>query len=357
MNQIHLNVKPHVCPICQTGFVLQSLLKLHMYRHSDNIPKKFVCNECGKNFAAKGRLSIHMKRHGQDRPYACEICFSSFKVAADLKQHMKNHLQEKPYKCNICLKGYIRKADYARHSCKVVKKTEKKGITLLDRYSTSYTSQLTSDNEKKNIEVNRSASNRSDIPTVYLAAAATANNILNPFECNICKRRLKTNDNLIRHMKRHSQMRPHVCDICKSSFKVMEDLIQHKLVHLIDKPFKCVFCPMSFVRKSQCDRHVNNKHNIMSVNVGTTSTALMTLSTAEEEEREEEASVIAVETFSNTTAAKTTLLGNVNCDSCGVAFTDESALHIHKTSFSARCNTFHDVVIDRELPFDIFSLD
>ena len=52
----------------------------------------------------------------------------------------------------------------------------------------------------------------------------------------------------------------HVCDICSKDFTRAHNLNAHKRTHENLRPYKCHLCDKAFVRKYDCERHVDKLH-------------------------------------------------------------------------------------------------
>ena len=91
--QKHTMQRPHVCGICQKGFVHKFYLMEHMTYHTGE--RQFQCFHCGKRFQAQSALSKHIKRHTAVKTFSCNLCPKSFAVKTDLNAHIK-FVHEKP---------------------------------------------------------------------------------------------------------------------------------------------------------------------------------------------------------------------------------------------------------------------
>jgi len=91
--QKHTMQRPHVCGICQKGFVHKFYLMEHMTYHTGE--RQFQCFHCGKRFQAQSALTKHIKRHTAVKGFSCHLCPKSFAVKTDLNAHVK-FVHEKP---------------------------------------------------------------------------------------------------------------------------------------------------------------------------------------------------------------------------------------------------------------------
>jgi uncharacterized Zn-finger protein len=100
-------IKTIVCPQCPLKFDRPSHLEIHLRVHSGERP--FACSEpgCGKSFAVKARYNAHVKlKHSLNRPHVCEVCDRGFVTAYQLEEHSNLHLAQKPYECPHCGKTF-----------------------------------------------------------------------------------------------------------------------------------------------------------------------------------------------------------------------------------------------------------
>ena len=94
--QKHTMERPHVCGICQKGFVHKFYLMEHMTYHTGE--RQYQCFHCGKRFQAQSALTKHIKRHTAIKGFSCHLCPKSFTVKTDLNAHIK-FVHEKPTSC------------------------------------------------------------------------------------------------------------------------------------------------------------------------------------------------------------------------------------------------------------------
>ena len=64
----------------------------------------------------------------------------------------------------------------------------------------------------------------------------TLSNVERKYQCNICLKEFKRNDNLQTHLSAHSGVKQHRCDVCGSSFVYKRSLKRHQEIHVKKKP-------------------------------------------------------------------------------------------------------------------------
>ncbi|KAI0211170.1 hypothetical protein LSAT2_004019 [Lamellibrachia satsuma] len=104
---------PFECSICGKNFRLKSSLARHEEIHSD--VKRHLCVVCGKRFTKQLNLAAHSRTHLDKRPYKCSLCDKAFKDGSNLRRHKLTHSDEKPFLCSACGKGFYRKVDMMEH--------------------------------------------------------------------------------------------------------------------------------------------------------------------------------------------------------------------------------------------------
>ena len=81
-------VQKHLCTTCGKSFVELSILRDHMYTHSDE--PQFACDKCeNKKFWNKTQLYRHKVSVHEDRKkdYICTYCGKVFDCSGRLKRH------------------------------------------------------------------------------------------------------------------------------------------------------------------------------------------------------------------------------------------------------------------------------
>uniref|UniRef100_A0A8C5EAE2 C2H2-type domain-containing protein n=1 Tax=Gouania willdenowi TaxID=441366 RepID=A0A8C5EAE2_GOUWI len=80
---------------------------------------------------------------------------------------------------------------------------------------------------------------------------------LRAFTCDICGERFPLRRHLVKHMKTHqSENLPYVCTTCGKGFFQLNCLNQHKITHTNLKPFSCKTCNKQFRRLGHLFSHV-----------------------------------------------------------------------------------------------------
>ena len=80
------------------------------------------------------------------------------------------------------------------------------------------------------------------------------------FQCNHCKKVLKTKYSLKRHKIKHTDKKTFLCTICSKYFKDEKNFYFHTLRHQGILDFKCSECDKLFASKSQLNGHLSRIH-------------------------------------------------------------------------------------------------
>lgn len=96
------------CPVCDAGFVVESVFKNHIRAHSvlyDRLKQGIIrCNPCSQHFHDESETKKHMSTHHMkfmDNCHFCELCSDWFMTKRALTKHMWNH-EDLVFKCGRC---------------------------------------------------------------------------------------------------------------------------------------------------------------------------------------------------------------------------------------------------------------
>ncbi|XP_047348505.1 zinc finger protein 37-like isoform X10 [Vespa velutina] len=250
----------YTCDICQTIFKQKSKILRHiMSKHSFHRP--FKCNACGKSFKYKCDLKAHrlihqdldtsllhccdkcdyrtktknnlkshyIRRHTDDYKFACEHCGKRFKMEWDLKFHIGTHSSSR-HMCDICGKFYT--SDYSLY--------KHRKVAHLNEYNfqcdVCNKRLLTQENLNNHMRQHDRTYECKECGKVfatkrYLATHTTTHTGVKPYVCQICKKNFRTSHMRNTHLLTHSADRPHVCDLCGQAFKRRYYMIEHRRKH------------------------------------------------------------------------------------------------------------------------------
>ena len=110
---IHSGLKPFKCDICGTAF---RLLQVQL-----NFTRNYFIHHVLAWLKRKFNISKDMKRHKlihlEVKPHKCPVpnCGKSFTRKAHLKDHLNKHTGAKPFSCSICQLAFSTSYQKRRH--------------------------------------------------------------------------------------------------------------------------------------------------------------------------------------------------------------------------------------------------
>ena len=89
-------IRKHKCNICDAIFKRTEHLRTHMNAvHLKVKPHRCEHIGCGKSFSSIGDKNVHLNVHSDVKPHVCSICQKSFRLTKGLKAHLKTHRNNK----------------------------------------------------------------------------------------------------------------------------------------------------------------------------------------------------------------------------------------------------------------------
>ncbi|XP_025987036.2 zinc finger protein 454 isoform X4 [Solenopsis invicta] len=257
-NTTSLKKKSHICEICYITFDRKSKLTSHMFKHSNSRPHK--CTICSKGFKTGAYLSRHMEIHDEPAQlHACTLCDFKARTKPYLKIHyIRKHTEDYNYSCEQCGKMFKVQSDYTTHM-----KDHDTESCVCDICGTSYPSKS----------------------SLYFHKHYKHKTKVKEFECQICRKRFKTQKNLdshaelhkmkyvceqcglefkfkyglTKHLRTHSGEKSYLCAICGKTFGCLSSQKIHLLTHVGERPYVCDICGQSFTQRSPMMLH-RKKH-------------------------------------------------------------------------------------------------
>ncbi|KAL6447642.1 hypothetical protein ACFW04_000079 [Cataglyphis niger] len=184
-----------------------------VHRTEDVLYKKlangdYICDICQIVFEQKNKILRHiMSKHSFHRPFRCAVCEKSFKYKYDLKMHRLVHqkVNSDLYCCGKC--------NYRVHSmCDIC------GRFYMNNYS---------------LYKHRKVAHLNEYKVTILKNEYK-------FHCNICNKKLLTQENLDNHMQQHDKT--YKCKECGKAFTSKRYLTNHAKTHTGIKPYTCHIC-------------------------------------------------------------------------------------------------------------------
>ena len=119
----HTKERPYKCLTCSAAFGLKDNLTKHIKAVHDGIKRiktntmSFKCPECSYTCSGSCILRLHMRKHSVEVPFACSVPGCSFKTK--YKDTLPGHVRrvhsnnnERPYECSIAGCNYKAKSLY-----------------------------------------------------------------------------------------------------------------------------------------------------------------------------------------------------------------------------------------------------
>ncbi|XP_021915610.1 zinc finger protein 84-like isoform X2 [Zootermopsis nevadensis] len=176
------------CYICRQTF--DSIHKLQMHRRSHD---EFCCRRCGKSFDGGIALSNHLRTHNFDgfRRYSCKICKKTFSNVTSLVSHKRFHTMRE------------------NAAAVTAAKASTKPITLISK------------------------------PAIKNLNVSHISGPVQGYNCTVCKKWVKTQSVLRRHMTSHTKLKLFSCVICSISMGYASSLHKHmRIAHNVEMSYK-----------------------------------------------------------------------------------------------------------------------
>ncbi|XP_037949884.1 gastrula zinc finger protein XlCGF26.1-like isoform X1 [Teleopsis dalmanni] len=231
----------------------------------DDPRKKKQCHVCKNKFRQLTTLRNHMKIHTDERPYKCKHCEKAFRQISTLTNHVKIHTGEKPFTCNICAKDFRQQSTLINHI-----KTHKESSTPTSLLNYQPPTKPSSRKGAQNSYQNRTPISKNLYSGSY--NSPQAEELVKPYQCNICKRRFPHISTLRNHENTHLDPKPFKCESCDKCFSQQATLANHKKIHTGDKPYTCSYCSMNFRQQSTLSNHMKTHATAAATNPTTTTT-------------------------------------------------------------------------------------
>lgn len=81
------------------------------------------------------------------------------------------------------------------------------------------------------------------------------NSTLKQFDCDICKKKFKTRQTLVRHKSIHDGIKKYECKVCHKYFSRADNLKSHRLTHNAFQIYQCDVCKKGFYQLHTLKRH------------------------------------------------------------------------------------------------------
>lgn len=207
INEFGYGIVPYIigknllkCGVCEEEFKYFITLNQHMNKHFGT----YVCEHCGKAYLSYDRLRSHCLMHG--RRFRCRHCNDAFESMIKRKLHeAQNHNQSNSIQCLYCKETFnnynARKKHHSKsHNIDVA-------VFNCPNCDKEYSCRSRMESHVRQVHVRER-----DVP------------------CTMCDSKFFSKGHLRKHMAKHVGMR-HKCSVCKKSYVWKQNLMEHMKVH------------------------------------------------------------------------------------------------------------------------------
>nr|XP_012225228.1 PREDICTED: oocyte zinc finger protein XlCOF6.1-like [Linepithema humile] len=223
--------RPFKCAICSKSFKYKCDLKMHRLVHQEmDSSSLHCCNKCDYRGRTKSNLKAHyIRRHTDEYRFACEHCGKRFKIEWDLKFHLGTH-NGSQHMCDICGRFYTSNYSLYKHR-KVAHLNEYKFHCDVCNKKLLTQENLDNHMQQHNKTYDCKECGKAFASKRYLANHATTHTGVKPYVCHVCKKCFRTSHMRNTHLVTHSTEKPYICDLCGQAFKRRYYMIVHRKKH------------------------------------------------------------------------------------------------------------------------------
>ncbi|XP_063538283.1 gastrula zinc finger protein XlCGF57.1-like [Cydia strobilella] len=189
----------------------------------------------------KGKY-VKKRKKGKMEPIQCVTCGQMTTSPSAMEIHMRTHTGDKPYSCitSSCDAKFATKGALKRH-CETFHSERERKYTCEHCGSSFF---------RKNEIITHIRVHTDE----------------RPYACPFCSRKFRQIASLIRHKRIHTGEKPFACSICNKKFADRTVARKHLLVHSDEKHYTCHLCHKSMKSNSalkvHMNLHVNKKQNV-----------------------------------------------------------------------------------------------
>ncbi|XP_039756771.1 zinc finger protein OZF-like [Pararge aegeria] len=203
------------------------------------------------------------KKRGTKGPIQCVICSHIASSRSAMEIHMRTHTGEKPFMCVACNSKYPTKGSLKRHN-ETFHSTRERQFTCETCGSSFY---------RKNDIITHLRVHTDERPYVCPYCPKRFRQIASrnrhqrvhtgekPFPCPICGKKFGHKGLVQKHQSVHSDERKYICHLCSKSMKSRTALNVHISLHTNKKQNVCSFCGTAFAMKGNLQTHIRRMHS------------------------------------------------------------------------------------------------
>ncbi|KAJ0170818.1 hypothetical protein K1T71_013590 [Dendrolimus kikuchii] len=268
----------YTCRFC--AFVCYNNCQVNVhYRWHKNVT--YPCSFCGKVYKKQSSLLTHIRIYHPSM-CMCKICGHSFVTENGLNCHMQySHTKQE---IELCDSMQVDKSSQLYCSdCDVQFLNQSAFTTHLGSSNKHVSTNISTRSERNSKDTWRRKRGHPDIindgkpvPTncevcgKYLANDLQARKhyetehpgkeYLKRYMCDICGHTTKNYQNLMHHIRSHTQEKPYSCPHCDKTFSQPGNMKRHLDVHTGEKRFLCEHCNRRFAQKITMKLHIQTVH-------------------------------------------------------------------------------------------------
>ncbi|XP_072023227.1 uncharacterized protein [Amphiura filiformis] len=227
------------CAMCCRRFLSKFALLTHCRGHSKG--KVLRCQYCQVRCAQKSQLDQHMLQHSNEDILCCVLCQRTFITREGLSNHMSwSHIRDKCYGCKMCKKQFVLSNLLKAHILTV--HNGRKSVKSF-KQKTSWKCMV------KNLDY--------CLQIKLVKQKAPLNHA-----CIVCQKRYASKGHLRQHMMTHSGEKTFSCDFCHKHFANKYHKRAHtKRVHTRAPPkITCTQCDKKLHTNGELQRHIKRYH-------------------------------------------------------------------------------------------------
>ncbi|XP_028835269.1 zinc finger protein 1035 isoform X2 [Denticeps clupeoides] len=239
--------------------------------------KSYICPHCNTSFMNNGALSMHIRTHTQIYPFTCKKCNKGFWSKYSLRKHLR--------KCQE--PGVTLQKEKGEGTAVTPDQEFPEKVLLFNEDSSTGTGVLQTKFSCKDLH------NSSSIDLAEHGTDSEKGTVINKYQCSECDQSFTDGLRLISHLEDHGReaqeknlckckqcgkVFPHVngltrhlrtqhgkkhaniCSVCFRSFRYPSDLDMHKVCHDPNRPFACSICGCRFWRQQSLAMHFTHVH-------------------------------------------------------------------------------------------------
>lgn len=227
--------------------------------------RRHQCSICSKRFESPAKVRRHLHVHKdvlktEDLPerrkiylnYTCDICRKKIETPSKLERHMRVHDKNsklysgantrRPFGCTKCQMRFWDQMKLEKHQVVHSDALEKSKI----QHSADHLFICVLCNQRQ-----KNFDDLMDHMKSHSEECAGKSNI----QCRLCSNTYSSLSNVIRHSKCHTENATHKCIYCGKLMGYSEDFLKHLLRHQNFKPFECNKCDRSFTVLQKFNQH------------------------------------------------------------------------------------------------------